>query len=132
MSTKKGTLTLVFLITFCIQISSVSLQISLEEMAHFGSLFFIFLVHRSVANDRDPRFLFNIVQFRNDGCSTTNQGFGSGIGAGSSGLGTTSLNINDEAEVYGTCYTSQQCKDKGGKEVASCASGFGSCCVCEY
>ena len=29
----------------------------------------------------------------------------------------------------GTCYTSTECGDKGGKQSGSCASGFGVCCL---
>ena len=31
----------------------------------------------------------------------------------------------------GTCYTKEECKDRGGKESKTCAEGFGVCCVLE-
>ena len=42
---------------------------------------------------------------------------------------------NDMCEVSGgtkngTCYTAEECSDKGGKSDGSCADGYGVCCVC--
>lgn len=47
---------------------------------------------------------FQIVRFPNDGC----------VGSGARN---------------GTCYTSQECADKGGTSSGSCADGFGVCCT---
>ncbi|XP_059098986.1 uncharacterized protein LOC131893072 isoform X2 [Tigriopus californicus] len=58
--------------------------------------------------------LFNVVQFKNEGCRST-----STISSG----GTGSSNRN------GTCYTSTECTTRGGSAAGSCASGFGVCCV---
>ena len=51
--------------------------------------------------------LFNIVQFRNDPCTISNT-------------------------ETGICYTQDECSNKGGQAKRSCASGFGSCCLCKY
>jgi len=48
--------------------------------------------------------LFSVVQFDNLRCQGTNAG--------------------DE----GTCFTAEECGDKGGTSIANCASGFGVCC----
>ena len=32
----------------------------------------------------------------------------------------------------GTCYTSEECSDRGGVSDGSCADGYGVCCVCKY
>jgi len=58
--------------------------------------------------------LFNVVQFDNEGCKSTSS-------LASSGSGNTHRN--------GTCYTSTECRDKGGSAAGSCAAGFGVCCV---
>jgi len=49
--------------------------------------------------------LFNVIQFNNGPCRT-----------GSS-------------ERNGTCYTENECSDKGGTASGNCAAGFGVCCV---
>lgn len=56
--------------------------------------------------DRNKKLIssFQIVRFPNDGCE---------------GSGTRN----------GTCYTSQECGDKGGTSAGSCADGFGVCCT---
>merc|ERR1711899_310543 len=58
-----------------------------------------------VSSERDKKVLpvFQVVKFPNDICSGS------------------SLN--------GTCYTSEECSNKGGKNDGSCASGFGVCCT---
>merc|ERR1712228_1015685 len=58
-----------------------------------------------VSSDREKKVLpvFQVVKFPNDIC------------AGSS--------------LNGTCYTSEECSNKGGKNDGSCASGFGVCCT---
>jgi len=59
-------------------------------------------------NKRNGKFLsmFEIVKFENDVC-------------------TTGGNKN------GTCFTSQECEDKGGEKDGDCAQGYGVCCVFE-
>ena len=52
--------------------------------------------------------LFSVVRFRNNPCTGT-----------------------DSANSNGTCYSSQECSDKGGSNVGSCAGGYGVCCTCE-
>ena len=49
--------------------------------------------------------LFSIVTFKNEGCSSSDNG------------------------RNGTCYTSSECQNKGGKAQGNCAAGFGVCCV---
>jgi len=49
--------------------------------------------------------LFNVVTFRNDGCTST------------------------DSNRNGTCFTSTECQDKGGRALGNCAAGFGVCCV---
>merc|ERR1719189_2187366 len=58
-----------------------------------------------ISSDREKKVLpvFQVVKFPNDICSGS------------------SLN--------GTCYTSEECSSKGGKNDGSCASGFGVCCT---
>ncbi|XP_059084415.1 uncharacterized protein LOC131881546, partial [Tigriopus californicus] len=70
----------------------------------------------SESNNREGKVfsLFNIVQFKNEGCRSS-----STISSG----GTGSTNRN------GTCYTSTECATRGGSAAGSCAAGFGVCCV---
>merc|ERR1712165_93612 len=49
--------------------------------------------------------LFNLVKFDNDVCAGSTKN--------------------------GTCYTKEECKDRGGTESKTCAEGFGVCCVLE-
>ena len=56
--------------------------------------------------------LFNVVSFKNEGCRSN---------SGTTGI--SGVNRN------GTCYTSSQCRNKGGSASGSCASGFGVCCL---
>ena len=48
--------------------------------------------------------VFNIVKFANEVCNGTDN-------------------------KYGTCYTEDECEDKGGKASGSCAEGYGVCCT---
>ena len=34
-----------------------------------------------------------------------------------------------DANLQGTCYTSQECTDLGGIADGNCANGFGTCCI---
>jgi len=58
---------------------------------------------------RDPKVfsLFSIVTFKNDGCRS-------------------------QENRNGTCFTSTECTDKGGKKSGGCAAGFGVCCIFLY
>jgi len=69
-------------------------------------LFFVQNVTAVEVEQRDGKFLsmFNIVRFPNDHCD-----------AGGS--------------RNGTCYTKEECSNKGGTEDGSCASGYGVCCT---
>lgn len=64
--------------------------------------------HGCAEEQRDSRMfsLFNVVKFRNTACQSTT---------------TTAL--------QGTCYTAQECSDKGGTAEGNCASSFGVCCI---
>lgn len=55
---------------------------------------------------RDDKLIstFQVVRFPNDGCTGSNS-------------------------RNGTCYTSQECSNKGGSSSGSCADGFGVCCT---
>jgi len=50
--------------------------------------------------------LFNIVQFKNEGCQAVS-----------------------DADLQGVCYTAQECSDLGGTQDGNCANGFGACCI---
>jgi len=65
----------------------------------------ILCIGYSQAQEEEGRVLslFNVVRFQNDQCK-----------------GST---------MNGTCYTKQECKDRGGTESGSCAEGFGVCCL---
>jgi hypothetical protein len=58
-------------------------------------------------NSRDKKLLpvFQVVKFPNDPCSVTG------------------------GSKNGTCYTAEECSNKGGVNAGSCASGFGVCCT---
>jgi len=58
----------------------------------------------AVARDEKLFSVFQIVKFNNDVCTTSDGNFG-------------------------TCYTEAECKDAGGTDSGSCASGFGVCCA---
>lgn len=68
--------------------------------------FIVPLVTCNADNSRDEKLIstFQVVRFPNDGC-----------------VGSTTRN--------GTCYTSQECSNKGGTSSGSCADGFGVCCI---
>ena len=54
--------------------------------------------------------IFNVVQFKNEACVS-------------------SSTTMSQGSRNGTCYTSEECDEKGGKAEGNCASGFGVCCV---
>ena len=54
--------------------------------------------------------LFNVVTFKNEDCVSTSTSAGSG-------------------PRNGTCYTSEECSEKGGTAAGGCAMGFGTCCL---
>merc|ERR1711944_332627 len=54
--------------------------------------------------------LFNVVTFKNEDCVSTSTSAGS-------------------VPRNGTCYTSEECSEKGGTAAGGCAMGFGTCCL---
>merc|ERR1712223_620763 len=82
------------------------LPIKMKYLIVLAVLFFVQNVTAvEVEQQREGKFLsmFNIVRFPNDHCD-----------AGGS--------------RNGTCYTKEECENKGGTEDGSCASGYGVCC----
>jgi len=73
---------------------------------HFGFILSLFLIDAVLSKESKAIGIFNIVKFPNDSCDTGS-------------------NRN------GTCYTEQECSDKGGIKSGSCADGYGVCCVVE-
>jgi len=57
------------------------------------------------SRDKKTLPVFQVVKFPNDACSVTG------------------------GSKNGTCYTSEECSNKGGVNAGSCASGFGVCCT---
>jgi len=57
-------------------------------------------------NRRKSLSLFNVVQFKNEGCQA----------------------VSDN-NLQGVCYTAQECTDLGGSADGNCANGFGTCCI---
>merc|ERR1712156_980362 len=83
------------------------LPIKMKYLIVLAVLFFVQNVTAvEVEQQRDGKFLsmFNIVRFPNDHCD-----------AGGS--------------RNGTCYTKEECSNKGGTEDGTCASGYGVCCT---
>jgi len=74
-------------------------------MKYLIALAVLYLAYNVTAIERDGKFLsmFNIVRFPNDAC--------------------------DGGSRNGTCYTKEECSDKGGTEDGSCAQGYGVCCT---
>ncbi|XP_059081873.1 uncharacterized protein LOC131879537 [Tigriopus californicus] len=70
--------------------------------------------NRNVTSARQGKLfsLFNIVSFDNGPCQSS-----SSVGSGTNG------NRN------GTCYTANECIQRGGSSSGNCAAGFGVCCV---
>merc|ERR1739844_116368 len=62
--------------------------------------------------------LFSIVQFKNEGGQSTSS--------------RSSPNTGQSKYGNGTCFTSQECSDKGGSAYGGCAAGFGVCCIFLY
>jgi len=61
-------------------------------------------------HSRQKRFLglFNLIQFSNSRCNST------------------------DSDKQGVCYTTTECRERGGNAKGNCASGFGVCCLFEY
>jgi len=74
-------------------------------MKYLIALAVLYLAYNVTAIERDGKFLsmFNIVRFPNDAC--------------------------DGGSRNGTCYTKEECSNKGGTEDGSCAQGYGVCCT---
>jgi len=68
------------------------------------------LVAAVYAKDEKAFSLFSVVTFKNEDCQSQDN---------------TAMN----GPRNGTCFTSTECSDKGGKKSGSCASGFGVCCL---
>jgi len=77
-------------------------------MKYLIALALVFFAYNvtAIESERDGKFLsmFNIVRFPNDHCD----------GGGSRN---------------GTCYTKEECENKGGTNDGSCANGYGVCCT---
>jgi len=73
---------------------------------HLISLLCLGIIYFAEASSKDGRMIsfFNVVKFKNDVC-----------------VGGSNRN--------GTCYTAEECSDRGGTSSGSCAEGFGVCCV---
>ena len=69
-----------------------------------NSFFFIFS-EKSLIFYISVFSLFNVVTFKNDACASSDSG------------------------RNGTCYTTTECQNKGGRALGNCAAGFGVCCV---
>jgi len=78
---------------------------ALEKLCFSITLIIGFLSATTLAVERNERLLslFNIVTFPNDPC--------------------------DADTKNGTCYTTEECSNKGGTNDGSCASGYGVCCT---
>lgn len=71
----------------------------------------IFLLEIGFAQQKDKAFsLFNVITFKNEPCQSSSTTPSSG-------------------PRNGTCYTNDECAEKGGQSAGSCAAGFGTCCV---
>lgn len=58
-------------------------------------------------NRNDKAFsLFNVVKFKNTGCQSSS-----------------------DPNLQGTCYTTEQCSERGGTADGNCAASFGVCCI---
>jgi len=86
----------------------------------FVFLFFLTIglvnCYETISKNREGRVfsLFNIVKFDNAPCSSSES-------LATSSTGSSTYN--------GTCFSSSECSDKGGKSKGSCAAGFGVCCL---
>jgi len=65
-----------------------------------------------VPKDAKAFSLFNVVTFKNSDCESTS---------------TSNTGVRN-----GTCFTSEECDEKGGMAAGACAMGFGTCCVFTY
>merc|ERR1711981_464564 len=75
---------------------------------------FVSLVRGEEAQPKDAKAfsLFNVVTFKNSDCESTS---------------TSNTGVRN-----GTCFTSEECDEKGGMAAGACAMGFGTCCVFTY
>jgi len=81
------------------------MKMAWEKLCLSITLIIGFLSATTLAEERKERLLslFNIVTFPNDPC--------------------------DADTKNGTCYTTEECSNKGGTNDGSCASGYGVCCT---
>jgi len=83
-------------------------------MATIHLLIFIFYWSESSGERGGNAFsLFNVVNFKNDACSTIS----------------TITSRQGGGTRNGTCYTDNECLEKGGIASGGCAQGFGVCCL---
>merc|ERR1711935_555824 len=82
-----------------------NMKMALEKLCLSITLIIGFLSATTLAEERNAKLLslFNIVTFPNDPC--------------------------DADTKNGTCYTTEECSNKGGTNDGSCASGYGVCCT---
>lgn len=78
-----------------------------------STLFLTLALLSLAAADPSPRdekvlSLFSVVNFKNAICQPINTGL---------------------TDIFGTCYSSTECNEKGGTVAGKCASGFGVCCT---
>jgi len=73
----------------------------------FAAILFVACCANAEEKSRGSKLLpvFQVVKFPNDACSVTG------------------------GSKNGTCYTAEECSNKGGVNAGSCASGFGVCCT---
>merc|ERR1711899_657283 len=67
---------------------------------------YIISIEASVAREGKAFSLFNVVTFKNEECMA-----------------------NGANDLRGTCYTTEECQEKGGTASGGCAMGFGTCCL---
>jgi len=75
-------------------------------------VFAVLCTNSAFADEKKEKNLaiFNVVKFKNEPCVSTSSTMNNG-------------NRN------GTCYTSEECEERGGRAEGNCAMGFGTCCV---
>merc|ERR1712083_1107710 len=88
---------------------AVVLLFSCEAVTSFKMRYLVglisFLWILNLAHAKDGKLLpFQIIKFPNDPCDVS-------------------------STKNGTCYTSEECSDKGGTSIGSCAEGYGVCCT---
>merc|ERR1712018_649422 len=86
-------------------------EIMWSKCGLFLVIFTVFIgKNLSASQDKRALAIFNVVKFKNEPCVSTSSTMNNG-------------NRN------GTCYTSEECEERGGRAEGNCAMGFGTCCV---